>query len=383
MVRSGKSRSTDKKILEIQGFRSLALVMVLMFHFFSRWTQPNNVQNIYPYKFEIAKQISQFGFMGVQLFFIISGFVILQTLEKQSGFSSFLIARIKRIFPSLWISLVLILLIVNYLNQSVFAPIAYSSMIPSLTLIEPAFINYLFGTQFQWVTGVLWSLFVEIQFYILAGVIFFFLRKKPFLVKLFLIAVFVEIIKLLIIVFQINAELFLKSIFPLNGYLWWFLAGSGFYKLWIHESVKFARFAVMLSLISNLASLNFNGLNFHFNFALTFLTFLFYLLFCLLVVCPKTLKIFRNSGIVLLGGLSYEFYLIHEAIGVSILSEFNRIKILEGHFFLSILALLLTISGLIILSLMIQKVSLSAIVLIIKYQDNKQSKFTGLPKRDF
>jgi peptidoglycan/LPS O-acetylase OafA/YrhL len=331
-----------------------------MFHFFSRWTQPNYVQNIYPYKLETARQISQFGFMGVQLFFIISGFVILQTLEKQSRFSSFLIARFKRIFPSLWISLILIFLIVNYLNQPFLAPIAFSSMIPSLTLVEPVFINYLFGTQFQWVTGVLWSLFVEIQFYILAGTIYFSLRKYAFLIKLFSITLLIEIIKFLIRVFQINADVNLSSIFPLNGYLWWFLAGSGFYKLWSHKSTKFAQFTVIMSFLFNLASLNFTGRNFHFNFTLTFLTILFYSLFCLLVVWPKTLKLFRNSGVVLLGGLSYEFYLIHEAIGVSLLSEFSHIKSFEGNLLFSILALVLTASGLIMLSLMIQKVSHSA-----------------------
>jgi peptidoglycan/LPS O-acetylase OafA/YrhL len=302
--------------------------------------------------------------MGVQLFFIISGFVILQTLEKQSRFSSFLLARFKRIFPSLWISLILIFLIGNYLNQSFLATIAYSSMIPSLTLIEPAFINYFFGTQLQWVTGVLWSLFVEIQFYILAGTIYFSLRKQAFLVKLFSITFLVEFIKFLVILFQVDTNAVLESIFPLNRYLWWFLAGSGFYKLWRHESTKFAQFTVTMSLLFNLASLNFTGRNFNFNFSLTFLTILFYSLFCLLVVWPKSLKPFRNSGVVLLGGLSYEFYLIHEAIGVSLLSKLSQIKSLEGNLSISILALFLTILGLIILSRGIQKVSHSATALI-------------------
>ena len=80
---SHKISPLNKKIPEIEGIRAVAILMVLSFHFFARWTPPRYFQNVYPYDFEVTRQISQFGYLGVQLFFIVSGFVILRSLENQ------------------------------------------------------------------------------------------------------------------------------------------------------------------------------------------------------------------------------------------------------------------------------------------------------------
>lgn len=71
---------------DIDGLRAIAVILVVIFHAFPKWL-PN-------------------GFIGVDIFFVISGFLITQILiqEIESGsfsYASFYSRRIRRIFPSL------------------------------------------------------------------------------------------------------------------------------------------------------------------------------------------------------------------------------------------------------------------------------------------
>jgi peptidoglycan/LPS O-acetylase OafA/YrhL len=91
------SNSSRSKVLEIEGIRSIAMLMVLSFHFFARWNPPAYKTYVYPYEFQLASEILQNGYLGVQLFFMVSGFVILKSLENQKNIQSFGKARIKRI----------------------------------------------------------------------------------------------------------------------------------------------------------------------------------------------------------------------------------------------------------------------------------------------
>lgn len=74
----------------------MAILMVLLFHYFSRWTF------LYPYKDKY--DFFTYGKMGVQFFFIISGFVILYTLENTTNFITFWKKRMVRLFPSMLIA---------------------------------------------------------------------------------------------------------------------------------------------------------------------------------------------------------------------------------------------------------------------------------------
>ena len=76
------------RISILDGFRSLAILSVLLYHFFSRWVPPENDISLYPYK--NAYDYFGIGQLGVQFFFIISGFVIFFTLDTTANFSSFL-----------------------------------------------------------------------------------------------------------------------------------------------------------------------------------------------------------------------------------------------------------------------------------------------------
>lgn len=73
---------------DIDGLRAIAVITVLIFHIF-----PNQLES---------------GFIGVDIFFVISGYLISNIIYKQLEantfkFSQFYIRRIKRIFPALFL----------------------------------------------------------------------------------------------------------------------------------------------------------------------------------------------------------------------------------------------------------------------------------------
>ena len=318
------SANLGNKIPEIESVRALAITMVLAFHFFARWSTPIYPFDIYPHKLEIIREISQFGYMGVQLFFMVSGFVILSSLENQVSFKTFAIARVKRIYPGLFVAIPIVYVVCNLLNQSFIAPVPISSLLPSLTLVGPDFLNFWFATNFTWTTGVLWSLFVEIQFYLIAGFLYFVSQKFTFVTKLFVFAISIQFIKIILSISNTDAKNALDALLPINNYIWWFLAGSIFWKIRNSQDSGKLRIILFFSICFILVSSNFESSQFRFSLIPSLLTILFFILFLFIAQNSKKVRFLKVSPIVWLGGLSYEFYLIHESIGVSMISKINE-----------------------------------------------------------
>jgi len=74
----------DKRVSILDCLRVVAILMVANFHFHSRF-----YGEFYTYYID-TKSIFKFGYLGVELFFIISGFVIILTLDKSYHFIDFL-----------------------------------------------------------------------------------------------------------------------------------------------------------------------------------------------------------------------------------------------------------------------------------------------------
>lgn len=85
-----------KRIPELDGIRGMAIFMVLVFH----WVRVQGHSTILPDK--LAKLLS-FGWTGVDLFFVLSGFLIggilLDSRDSTNYFSVFYIRRLYRIMP--------------------------------------------------------------------------------------------------------------------------------------------------------------------------------------------------------------------------------------------------------------------------------------------
>jgi peptidoglycan/LPS O-acetylase OafA/YrhL len=141
---------------ELDGLRGCAIGIVLLFHFAN--DLPHNIILFLPVNF---------GWAGVDLFFVLSGFLItrilLRTRERSDYFRAFYLRRALRIFPVYYWSLIVILLLFG--------------AIPSLRSLLPAPHDRIFHwlylsnwipfllTADQGTFGHFWSLAVEEQFY--------------------------------------------------------------------------------------------------------------------------------------------------------------------------------------------------------------------------
>ena len=84
-----------KRIDYLDAIRGIAVWLVVLYHAYARYEH-------FPYGFEYASfPFLKYGYLGVELFFLISGFVILMTLERSRSFINFLYKRWLRLFPAM------------------------------------------------------------------------------------------------------------------------------------------------------------------------------------------------------------------------------------------------------------------------------------------
>lgn len=322
----------NNQIPEIQAFRAIAILSVALFHFFSRWTVPH-YKHIYPWpKGEAFQLIFENGFLGVQFFFVISGFVIFITLESKPNAKRFLLARAKRLYPSIFIALPFLYIFCTILNQDFISPLKIKNLIASMMFFDPAFLNSLGSYNFRAITGVLWSLWVEVSFYFLVAVLYFRIRKLIFLDSLVISGVFLSLLQVVFYfkdVKTINPAL--DTFFAIRFHIWWFIGGVAFSMLFQNsENIK-ARIVCFCSFLLSifflvLGSLNDPGISTWHISVRALLGILIYFMFFLLIFKRVYLGFLIRDKILFIGSISYEFYLIHEAFGVSILSYFSSFQ---------------------------------------------------------
>lgn len=141
---------------DIQGLRALAVLPVVIFHAFPDWLPG--------------------GFVGVDIFFVISGYLITRILHeelREGSFSiaSFYVRRVKRLFPALYL-----MLLVTMLLGLVMLPPAELRELAKTVVATVGFVaNFLFYNLSGYFDGQselkpllhTWSLAVEEQFYLI------------------------------------------------------------------------------------------------------------------------------------------------------------------------------------------------------------------------
>ena len=160
-------------------FRGLAAVWVLLCHSISEdythlaWTSPI---------FRGFAAVMQYGFFGVSIFFLISGYGIAGSMERHHGRAwPFLRRRIKRIFPPYWISMALVLVEVYFIRA---VHLQKGAAIPSWPQILKA-LPLLTIPGLSALNPVYWSLGYEMHFYLLAALSIVLCARKETLFLLF------------------------------------------------------------------------------------------------------------------------------------------------------------------------------------------------------
>ncbi|MEU7579470.1 acyltransferase [Streptomyces sp. NPDC041068] len=147
------------RLRALDGLRLVAALMVAAYHYGGRDGEIAQAWGSSPRdQFPTASGWFAYGCLGVQIFFVISGFVICM-----SGWGrplrSFFASRASRLLPSYWAAIVLV--------TAVFAlpVVAYKAVSPSDALVNLTMLQQPLGVDR--VLGVCWTLWAELRFYAL------------------------------------------------------------------------------------------------------------------------------------------------------------------------------------------------------------------------
>ena len=295
---------TKQRIQYLDGHRGLAIILVVLYHAYSRWPE------IVPYGDRYADlPVFSFGWLGVQLFFMLSGFVILMSLERCPGIRNFIYRRWLRLFPTMLICSILIFATSGFFFERPAGDPSWSSLIPGLTFIEPTWWSAATGSSIEPLEGAFWSLYAEFKFY-LFGAIAYYWRGKKFFVGALIAAFILSSVAWLGLAFFEDPSFLILVRLTANlsfNQFGWFATGAAFYIYSQDHSSKWFGLAVLLSLISS-AMVGFEETNMQ----VFWMASLVSVLFAISVINPSIQTFLSNRFFLFFGFISYPLYLIHE-----------------------------------------------------------------------
>jgi peptidoglycan/LPS O-acetylase OafA/YrhL len=141
----------------MDGLRFGAAAAVLLYHFTATSTVSSYWGTDPAHAFPMLNEVTRYGWLGVELFFMISGFVILLSADGR-GIAGFVASRVGRLFPAYWACIVLTVAL-----QQVWSGGRRTSL--TETLVNLTMVQDLF--EVTGVQVVFWTLLVELKFYLL------------------------------------------------------------------------------------------------------------------------------------------------------------------------------------------------------------------------
>lgn len=142
--------NSARRIAGLDALRGIAAMSVVLFHYTTRFGQTFGHPSAPTLSFDS-------GFRGVDLFFMISGFVIFMTLDQTSRASDFVVSRFSRLYPTFWVCVLITFAAVAIAGLpgkevSPLELLANFTMLPQLLHAKP-------------VDGTYWTLEIELFFY--------------------------------------------------------------------------------------------------------------------------------------------------------------------------------------------------------------------------
>lgn len=280
--------------------RFSAALWVVLYHYIAR---------VPPETFPYLARIAKYGYLGVPIFFIISGFVIAITANNRTPFQ-FGLSRIVRLYPALWISALFTVAVV-----SIFSEQRYSLMqvLTNFTLIN----EYL---GYEDLDGVYWTLKAELKFY---ACVFILLALKLFQKFTLWLSIWIGIT----ITHMLWDQPFFMGWFISPAYSPFFIAGVAFYLVKSNILPKFALTCLAVSLLMAGIKIYQQAGNFMLNPSdlERVCAVLIMGVFCglMYLICIGKIGLKESSLLTSIGALSYPLYLIHNVAGRAIINHYS------------------------------------------------------------
>ena len=309
--------NSKSHIAELDGVRGLAVLMVLIWHY-------ANCQGAAELGRPIAYIMRATGLFwsGVDLFFVLSGFLIGGILIDNAGkprfYRTFYIRRAARILPVYVLLLILFFTCRSSLDRSSFGWL-FNDAIPDLSYLsftQNIFmgLNDTFGSSFL---GITWSLAVEEQFYLVIPLVLLITGSKGFSKAVIVLALLAPILRLA----MPGLGAFVNMPFRMDA----LLMGVGLAIAFRSEAIakyihgnKALLWSVFLVLLAGMGDMTFRRLGYVFfdPFAPAMLA-MFYASFISLAIVyrgSRITAILRSSFLVRLGMYSYGLYMYHQMV---------------------------------------------------------------------
>lgn len=289
--------------------RVVACLAVILYHYTFRGAARDGMTT---FSLQEIDCVTKYGYLGVELFFVISGFVISYSAENRSA-GAFLIARATRIYPGFLFCMSFSFLVLWALGPQGEA-LDGVQWLANLAIVAPAF-------HAQFVDGVYWSIVCELIFYA-----WIFLLKTASAYGRYTL----EIVAAWMIISALNIYSWKNgtlSYILLTKYSAYFAAGIVIYE--IFYKARFVGFPVFFGLILPLALIQgTNEIRYHrayyagTDFNVWVGAVLNIAVIAIVAAALRRPPMRARRGVtVLLGAATYPMYLIHQRIGYAMLER--------------------------------------------------------------
>ncbi len=290
------------RLIALDLVRFFAAFAVVMYHYTAR----NDLST-----FPLLAEVTKFGYLGVPLFFIISGYVISLSAHNRSPIE-FAVSRFVRLYPVFWVGIFITCVVTVLLDVRDYSA---AQILANMTMLH----DYM---GFQYVDGVYWTLQAELKFY---ACIFLLLLLGVFDKFRMWLSIWLA----LTLLHLLTNQPFFMGWFISPGYSSFFIAGVAFYLIHKEGVNLYNSFVMSLSLIISGVRGWRQATGFIENpgmidqSVVVIVILSFYVLFYLLVT--DRIKLAGKKFYLTLGGLTYPLYLIHNVAGKAIIDEYKDV----------------------------------------------------------
>lgn len=292
-----REQNRDGRFQEIDSLRGLAAISVVLFHYTTRYNEVFG--HATPAPFSVP-----WGHYGVNLFFIVSGFVIFMTLNRTFRPFDFVVSRFTRLYPAYWVAVTTTFVIVGWLGlpgREVGLPTGIANLAMFHGLLN-----------FKHVDGVYWTLEVELLFY--AWALLAFGTRQLSRIHVAISALLV--LRLTYFTFEqlldVRLSYTIERLLILQ-YIPWFACGIMIYRLTAKDQFKSTPLdiAVLISSILIIGIVNSFGVG----------VLAAALSFTVWAAATGYLSFLKHPVLIWFGAISYTLYLLHENIGFAVMRK--------------------------------------------------------------
>lgn len=306
------------RLAELDLLRFVAALAVLAFHYFIAFA---SVWGDRPAElFPLLAPLAGLGILGVELFFVISGFVILMTVWGK-GIGGFARSRLVRLYPAYWLSLAATAGLYGLLGAKPGDPkLSVGEYLVNATMAQRAF-----GVTDA--SGVYWSLWAELRFYLLMAVLVLigvtYNRVLVFMGVWLVAAAAVEWVPIL---FDVERNALLAEI-VMPRYAPYFVAGMALFLIhrygsawlpWVYTVAAWALslHSAMERVHGRIKAVGFKNMPVTDTAVIVTVTLIFLVM---ALVALGLLKLPSSKLLTALGGTTYPLYLFHSIVAIALI----------------------------------------------------------------